>query len=229
LSNTPGKKALVSILVKFIQPALTSAAKPLAKAGPHALLHCQRCSQYSPALMDASSPELCAQYMNALLYEDKAALQTGVNIMVQRQKIEVIPSITRGQNIMQETAMLRVNGLQMKITLNSIVIGAERQHEEHTPLPPGLYRVRLPDHPHDKSATDGYRSREEPNLKNHQVWFPIEYGNNSRYIHVGHLSHGCVTVMQLAQWNALYQALIEHRMSGTEYVGQILISKSIQP
>ncbi len=159
----------------------------------------------------------------------KAPLQTGVNIMIQRQKIEAIYSITREQNIMHETAMLRVNGLQMKITLNSIVIGSENEHEEHTPLPPGVYRVRLPDRPHDKRATAGYRQAEEPNLKNDQVWFPIEYGDNSRYIHVGHLSHGCVTVMQLEQWNALYQTLIEHRMSGTGYVGQILISKSIQP
>ena len=159
----------------------------------------------------------------------KAPMQTGVNIMIQRQKIEEIYSRTRKQIIMHETAMLRVNGLQMKITLNSIVKGSDREQEEHTPLPPGQYRVRLPDVPHDKNATALYRAVEAPDLKNDQVWFPIEYGNNSRYIHVGHLSHGCVTIMQLEQWNALYQALIEHRMSGTPYVGQILISKSIQP
>ena len=159
----------------------------------------------------------------------KAPLQTGVNIMVQRQKIEEIYSETRGQIIIHETAMLRVNALQMKTTLNSIIKDPARNQEDHTALPPGQYRVRVPDRPHPKDATDGYRQFEEPTLRNHQVWFPIEYGDNSRYIHVGHLSHGCVTVMQLNQWNALYQTLIEHRMSGTKYVGQILISKTIQP
>ena len=153
----------------------------------------------------------------------KAPLQTGVNIMVQRQKIEEIRSITRREVIIHETAILRVNALQMKITLNSVIKNPKKKQEKHTALPPGQYRVRLPDMPHDKELTVGYRLSEAPNLRNDQVWFPIEYGDNSRYIHVGHLSHGCVTVMQLVQWNALYQALIEHRMSGTDYVGQILI------
>jgi hypothetical protein len=159
----------------------------------------------------------------------KAPFQTGVNIMVQRQKIEEIYSASKQKVIIHETAMLRVNALQMKITLNSIVKNSDREQEAHTPLPPGQYRVRLPDAPHDKNATSFYRDREEPGLRNDQVWFPIEYGDNSRYIHVGHLSHGCVTVIQLEKWNALYQALIEHRMSGTPYVGQIHISKSVQP
>ncbi len=153
----------------------------------------------------------------------KAPLQTGVNIMVQRQKIEEIYSLTRKELISQETAILRVNALQMKITLNSVIKEPKKKQEKHTALPPGQFRVRLPDLPHDKDLTAEYRLREEPNLRSDQVWFPIEYGDNSRYIHVGHLSHGCVTVMQLAQWNTLYQTLIGHRMSGTDYVGQILI------
>jgi hypothetical protein len=160
---------------------------------------------------------------NAKVYlGSKAPQQTGVNVMVKYLKEEELNSKPRGQMLLQQTATLNVNGTQARITLNSIPVGAKREHD---PLPPGLYRLRAPDGPHPKGATEFYRRLAEPGLRNDQVWFPIEYGDNSRYIHLGHLSHGCVTIMQLEKWNAIYQALIEHRISGTEYVGQILISK----
>ncbi len=161
---------------------------------------------------------------NAKIYlGEKAPLQTGVSVMVQYGEIKDIDSIARGELLVQQTASLSVNGLKIGITLNSHKPGKKKEHE---PIPPGIYKIRLPDNPHDKDATDFYRTREAPSLRNDQVWFPIEYDDNTRYIHVGHLSHGCVTVMQLEKWNELYQALIEHRMSGGKYVGQLLISSA---
>ncbi len=161
---------------------------------------------------------------NAKIYlGEKAPLQTGVSVMVQYGKLEDIPSISRRRVFVQQTASLSVNGLKMRITLNTHRADQEIMHE---PIPPGLYKIRLPDNPHDKAATEIYRNIEEPGLKNDQVWFPIEYGDNKSYIHVGHVSHGCVTVMQLEKWNELYQALIEHRMSGGDYVGQLLVSRT---
>jgi len=38
---------------------------------------------------------------------------------------------------------------------------------------------------------------------------------SSRYIHVGHLSEGCVTVHQLEKWSALYEFLISHRVANS--------------
>ena len=62
-------------------------------------------------------------------------------------------------------------------------------------------------------------------LKSDQVWFSIEYGNNSRFIHLGHLSEGCVTIMALDKWNAIYDELIKHRVNGGEYIGQLHITR----
>ncbi len=63
------------------------------------------------------------------------------------------------------------------------------------------------------------------------VWFPIglrgSAQNSSRYIHIGHLSEGCVTVYQLTQWLALYTYLISHRTPGTagRRIGSMLVVK----
>ncbi len=43
------------------------------------------------------------------------------------------------------------------------------------------------------------------------MWFPIEYGDNSRYVHVGNVSDGCATVLDLAKWADVHEALISHR------------------
>ncbi len=43
------------------------------------------------------------------------------------------------------------------------------------------------------------------------MWFPIKYGNNSRYVHVGNVSDGCTTVLSLDKWAAIQEALISHR------------------
>ncbi len=153
---------------------------------------------------------------------NKAPMQSGVSVTVTYLQKEQLFSRPRKQLLTQQLAKLSVKGIQAQVTLNSISVPGTTTY---TPLPPGLYKLRTPDNPHPKENTEFYRRNAEPGLKSDQVWFPIEYGDNSRYIHVGHLSHGCVTVMQLEMWNAIYRALIEHRMSGTEYVGQLLITR----
>lgn len=63
------------------------------------------------------------------------------------------------------------------------------------------------------------------------TWFPIGLGNSlnnsSRYIHVGHLSEGCVTVHELGKWTALYGYLISHRVPGSRglRIGQLIVRK----
>ena len=50
-----------------------------------------------------------------------------------------------------------------------------------------------------------------PALKYDQVWFPIRFGDNSRFVHVGNVSDGCTTVLTLNKWADIYEALISHR------------------
>lgn len=65
----------------------------------------------------------------------------------------------------------------------------------------------------------------DSSLKSDQVWFPIEYGDNSRFIHLGDVSEGSVTVMELSRWNAIYQSLVSHRSTDGRYVGQLTVQK----
>lgn len=54
----------------------------------------------------------------------------------------------------------------------------------------------------------------DPNLMYDTVWFPVEYAPNynSRFVHVGHLSEGCVTIYQVEKWNSIYSYLIKNRL-----------------
>jgi len=52
-----------------------------------------------------------------------------------------------------------------------------------------------------------------PGLRDDQVWFPIRHGDNSRYIHVGNVSEGCVTVLDIGRWPGVHEALVSHRGS----------------
>jgi len=123
-------------------------------------------------------------------------------------------SPVKGKSYEQQWAEISFNGDTARVTLNSI------WDNSYTPIPVGVYRILVPDNPH-LSMTEGYR-RAEPGLKYDTVWFPIEHGDNSRYVHVGNVSTGCVTNTTLGKWNALYKYLISHRPDGTS-VGTLTV------
>jgi hypothetical protein len=125
--------------------------------------------------------------------------------------------------LLQQWAQVSFNGKTAKVTLNSQWGG------EFTPIPPGRHRIMAPDRSHGNISTDGYKA--QGNLHCTDVWFPIELqgtkGNSSRYIHVGHLSDGCVTFYELIKWNDVYDYLICRRVKGEggKYVGELLVEK----
>ena len=65
------------------------------------------------------------------------------------------------------------------------------------------------------------------------VWFPIEFEKKTRYLHMGHVSHGCVTVTNINKWESLYHKIIRSRSDGNisdtpgggKYIGKLLVSK----
>jgi hypothetical protein len=75
---------------------------------------------------------------------------------------------------------------------------------------------------HDGNMTTFYRNVAK-GLKHDQVWFPIQYGDNSRYVHVGNVSDGCATVVDLNAWAAICDALISHRSADGRYVGLLIV------
>jgi len=126
-------------------------------------------------------------------------------------------SIARGgQALDQQMGTLEIAGLSLQVTMNSVWDG------RFSPIPAGEYKVLLPDTPHKGNMTRFYRET-EPSLKFDQVWFPIQYGDNSRYVHVGNLSEGCTTVLDLARWADVHEALISHRGPDSRSVATLVV------
>lgn len=132
-------------------------------------------------------------------------------------KERTIYSVIR-KDIRQIPARLSFTGNTATVSLTTI--GADSLN----PLPEGTYNILVPDVPHDKEYTEQYKPA-YPALKCHQVWFPIEYQTNNRYVHVGAISEGCVTVLDLKLWNQIYDYLISHRRTDLRYVGKLIIRK----
>ncbi len=124
----------------------------------------------------------------------------------------------------QQWAELSFEGQTALVTLNSVWGGS------YTPIAPGTHAILAPDYSHKAIATTGYVAA-TPGMVGNDVWFPIGINgalhSSSRYIHVGHLSEGCVTVHQLERWTALYRYLISHRVAGSggKRVGSLVVRK----
>lgn len=138
----------------------------------------------------------------------------------------------------QLLATLSFNGQTASITLDSDVPYRETnpasphygEIRQSQPLPPGVYKILVPEAAKDRGMTEFYADPQYPGaypgLKYHTVWFPIEFAgtHNSNFIHVGNLSEGCVTVYELQKWNDLYAYLIANRSDqGGKYIGTVTI------
>jgi hypothetical protein len=123
----------------------------------------------------------------------------------------------------QQWAKLSFNGQTALVTLNSVWNGS------YSPIPLGMHSILTPDYSHKGISTSGYVTA-TPGMVGNDVWFPIGLNgsmqNSSRYIHVGHLSEGCVTVHELEKWTAIYTYLISHRVHGSagKKVGQLIVT-----
>lgn len=129
-----------------------------------------------------------------------------------------------GQILKQQFATATIDGISFQTTMNT-VWPEDQGYDGFYPIPSGKYNILLPDQPHNRNMTAFYKNA-EPSLSNHQVWFPIKYGNHSRYVHVGNVSDGCTTVIDLKKWADIEEALIKHRGPDSASVG-ILTVKGI--
>lgn len=128
----------------------------------------------------------------------------------------------------QQWADLTFNGTTARVTLNSV------WGTGFTPLAAGSHAIMAPDYSHAAISTAGYVA-DTPGMIGNDVWFPIGLGgimtNSSRYVHVGHLSDGCVTCYELGKWTALYTYLISRRVAGSSgrRIGTINVVKPKRP
>ena len=128
--------------------------------------------------------------------------------------------------LLQQWGELTVPGIvTAKITLNSFV------NPRYTAIPPGTHTILAPDSSHARNASTAGYAAATPGMVGNDIWFPIGLNgsgiNSTRYIHVGHLSEGCVTCHDLNKWTTLYSYLISHRVPGSmgKYVGQLVVRK----
>jgi len=127
-------------------------------------------------------------------------------------------SVARHNQLLdQQFAELQVADVQATVTMNTV------WGREFTPLPAGSYKVFAPDGPHDRNMTAFYRNFEST-LSSDQLWFPIDVGNRSRYVHVGNVSEGCVTVASLDKWARICEALVSHRSTDGRYVATLTVT-----
>jgi hypothetical protein len=126
--------------------------------------------------------------------------------------------------LLQQWADLSFNGQTARVTLNSV------WGDAYSPIVPGTHAILAPDYSHANISTAGHASA-TPGCAGNDVWFPIGLRgsgqNSSRYINIGHLSEGCVTVYELSEWLALYTYLISHRKpeSAGRMIGSMLVIK----
>lgn len=156
---------------------------------------------------------------NAKIYiGSKAPSQTAAIIKATPGKLQSFRSDVRKQTLQQQLTSFTAGSVSGKATLNTPSTGAQ-----YSALPKGKYEILVPDTPHSKDYTRYYREADSE-LKYDQVWFPIRYGNNSRYVHVGHISEGCFTVVELDKFTQLHDYLISHRAENNTIVGYLEIA-----
>ncbi len=161
---------------------------------------------------------------NAALYLTATGPQgpASISVMYQGAPVEEVSKF-KGK-LKQQWAKLTFNGQTASVTLNSIWNGS------YSPIPPGMHTILAPDYSHKVISTSSYVAA-TPGMIGNDAWFPIGINgtmqNSSRYIHVGHLSEGCVTVHELGKWTAIYNYLISHRVLGSagKKVGQLIVKK----
>ncbi|WP_080963180.1 hypothetical protein [Pseudomonas fluorescens] len=123
----------------------------------------------------------------------------------------------------QQWAVATFAGLSAQVTLNSVWNGI------YTPIPPGKHKIMAPDYSHAHVSTAAYRAAHPGKVLCTDVWFPIALEgtkvNSTRYLHVGHVSEGCVTFYELLKWNPLYDYLINKRVPNTagKFIGELIV------
>lgn len=92
--------------------------------------------------------------------------------------------------------------------------------DPNNPLPNGVYDIEIPDEPHP------YGEYYEKYSLHAKTWFRIGHEGN-RYLHLGSVSAGCITVRKQennpARWDEIYQLLITSRKGDGRSVGTVEI------
>lgn len=171
--------------------------------------------------------EVALSHPNVPLYlSDVGPEKVPATIRVKYAALEKdVRSEIKNFSFTQQWAVAEFAGTSVRVTLNSV------WGREFTPIAPGRHRIMAPDFSHAGVDTSGYRAAYPGRVICTDVWFPIALEgaetNSTRYIHIGHMSEGCVTLYELLRWNALYEYLINKRIPGSQgrFVGYLIVEQ----
>jgi len=110
------------------------------------------------------------------------------------------------------TAMISV---KYSISQQIFMLGGKKYKATHYPQTPwkkGLYDIEMPDAPH--RGGEGYLDR----ARLAKIWFRIGH-DGARYLHVGSISRGCMTIIEVEKWDALCEVLLKARKGDFISVG----------
>ncbi|PJE73782.1 MAG: hypothetical protein COV02_00810 [Candidatus Terrybacteria bacterium CG10_big_fil_rev_8_21_14_0_10_41_10] len=99
------------------------------------------------------------------------------------------------------------------LTLNGINYKAA--DDPKNPWDKGVYDIEIPDYPHG----GGLRYSE---AKKGTVWFRIGH-DDSRYLHPGLVSAGCISIAETERWMEIYSILIKARKGDNRSVGVLKV------
>lgn len=111
-------------------------------------------------------------------------------------------------------ARLVFNQKAEKLTIDGLEI-YNADMDENNPLPPDRYDLEIPYELHPKGAP--YLSYS----KYAKTWFRIVH-EGKRFLHVGRVSAGCITVIEKNKWTEIYNFLIRSRKD-TVSVGEVIV------
>lgn len=123
----------------------------------------------------------------------------------------------------QGAANISFNKESGELRIGSEIIPAYTSTED--PIPNGEHMIWLPDYPHSFGAS--YLDK----TKYAYIWFRLGDESSDRYLHVGNVSLGCVSVGKSSAaddssenelWNFVYEYLAKRR-SGSKYVGTLTV------
>lgn len=158
-------------------------------------------------------------------YMKRTTRHQGIHIVVENTKNrEKFYSSVREKEFIQHIGIIQYNNISIKCSL--ITEG----NQNIKTLPSGEYDILAPSQPYSSMKIENYRIDSDKG-QFERVWFSIDNAQSGRHLHMGHVSRGSLTVLDINAWESLYKELIRNRIDGNDtgevgggkYIGKITL------
>jgi hypothetical protein len=127
-------------------------------------------------------------------------------------------SYLESENPHREPVHLHYSLSQKTIILENKRYAVRSYPDDPDPWKKGTrYTIEIADYPHDLGRS--YLDRADLAL----VWFKVNHPDGTRYLHVGAVSLGCLTLTEIERWDELCKVLLRARRSDGRNIGIVEI------